>query len=341
MACRGRTAPEPWYRHRRGRPRYGYGPLVPDTATAGIELLPDGRFSVQAGVVDMGQGNAATYLQMAADILNQSPDRLSLILPDTDRTFPCWSSSASRTTFTYANALIPAARKLKERLLARASEMLLVQDHREMLLVPGAIRHLPSGRDVDLARLGSLLSRDERFVSHHYRAPAARETPSDNKNLRLHGFPHLVFSHAVHLARVEVDELTGRVSVAAYLSISDCGRIINPVVFSGQQEGAVAQGIGYALCEDVLVDRGQIRTADLATYILPTSLDVPPLETLTVSLTEHDGPFGLKGAGEIGIDAPAPALANAVEDACSVRLTRFPLTAERVLGALTERNNPS
>lgn len=317
----------------------GYGPLVPDTATAGIELLPDGRFSVQAGVVDMGQGNAATYLQMAADILNQPPDRLLLILPDTDRTFPCGSSSASRTTFTYANALIPAARELRERLLARASELLLAQDPREMLLIPGAVRHLPSGRDVDLARLGSLLSRDERFVSHHYRAPAARETPSDNSNLRLHGFPHQIFSHAVHLARVEVDELTGRVSVAAYLTISDCGRIINPVVFAGQQEGAVAQGIGYALCEDVLVDQGRLRTTDLATYILPTALDVPPLETLTVSLAEHDGPFGLKGAGEIGIDAPAPALANAVEDACSVRLTRFPLTAERILNALTERNN--
>ncbi|MDX9896790.1 MAG: molybdopterin-dependent oxidoreductase, partial [Desulfofustis sp.] len=177
--------------------------------------------------------------------------------------------------------------------------------------------------------------REERFVTLHYRAPVSREKSTDDANLRLLGFPHLIFSHAVHLARVEVDELTGTIRVVDYLSISDCGRLINPRTFAGQQEGAVGQGLGYALMEDVGVRDGRVTTPDLTTYILPTAADLPPMETIAVTLPEHDGPFGLKGAGEIGIDAPAAAVANAVHDACGLRLLRFPLTAEQLLAALT------
>lgn len=352
-ACLDRLAEHPWWNQRaawqaaagphcrRGTGiaavfhGMGYGPIVPDVATAGIELLEDGRFQVQVGVVDMGQGNAATCLQMVGDLLNQPQSQLTLLLPDTARTFPCGSSSASRTTFTYGNALLPAARQMRERLLAKGAEMLFVQDPQEMLLVPGAVRHLASGRDLPLAQLAKQLGREERFVTHHYRAPVAREKSTEDANLRLHGFPHLIFSHAVHLARIEVDELTGTIRVVDYLSISDCGRLINPLTFAGQQEGAVGQGLGYALMEDLGVCDGRITTPDLATYILPTAADLPPMETIAVTLPEHDGPFGLKGAGEIGIDAPAAAVANAVHDACGLRLLRFPLTAEQLLPELT------
>jgi CO/xanthine dehydrogenase Mo-binding subunit len=124
--------------------------------------------------------------------------------------------------------------------------------------------------------------------------------------------------------------------VCDYLSVSDCGRILNPRLFEGQQEGAVAQGLGYALWEEAPTQEGRLGTTDLTTYILPTAMDVPNLQTLAVPVAEPTGPFGLKGAGEIGIDAPAPAVANAVCDACGLRLLRFPLTAERVLAALSK-----
>lgn len=314
----------------------GYGPVVPDSATAGIELMEDGRFRILAGVVDMGQGNAATFLQIAGDILSQPPDNMVLVLPDTDRTFPCGSSSASRTTYTYGNALIAAAEALKNRLLDRTSDMLMIAGPQDLTLVPGLIRHLPTGKEVPLARLGRLLGPAERLATSHFRAPVSKEKPDSNANLRLHGFPHTIFSYAVHLARLEVDELTGKVAVIDYLTVTDCGRIINPKLFEGQQEGAVVQGLGYALSEDVIVDRGMIQTTDLTTYIIPTAADVPKIESIAVPIAEHSGPYGLKGAGEIGIDAPAAAVGNAVFDACGLRLYRFPLTAERILTALSK-----
>ena len=314
----------------------GYGPVVPDSATAGIELMEDGRFRILAGVVDMGQGNAATYLQIAGDILSQPPEGMVLVLPDTDRTFPCGSSSASRTTYTYGNALIAAAGTLKNRLLARAADMLMIAGPSELTLVPGRIRHLPTGKEVSLVRLGCLLNPAERLATSHFRAPLSKEEPTHDANLRLHGFPHTIFSYAVHLARLEVDELTGKVAVIDYLTVSDCGRLINPKLFEGQQEGAVAQGLGYALNEDVIVDQGRMQTTDLTTYIIPTASDMPEIESLAIPIAEHTGPYGLKGAGEIGIDAPAAAVANAVCDACGLRLYRFPLTAERILTALSK-----
>jgi len=314
----------------------GYGPVVPDAATAGIELMGDGRFRILAGVVDMGQGNVATYQQMAGDILSQPPENFVLVLPDTDRTFPSGSATASRTTYTFGNALIPAAEALRKRLLARAADFLMIADPSELTLIPGAVRHLPSGKDLPLAMLGRALNAAERFATHHYRAPISKEKGTDDANLRLHGFPHAIFSYAVHLARVEVDRLTGQVAVVDYLTVSDCGRIVNPCLFEGQQEGAVAQGVGYALFEDVIAHQGRLQTNDLATYILPTAVDMPAMETIAVQTAEQSGPFGMKGAGEIGIDAPAPAIANAVSDACGRRLFRFPLTAERLLTALSK-----
>ncbi|MDK9706269.1 MAG: xanthine dehydrogenase family protein molybdopterin-binding subunit [Desulforhopalus sp.] len=314
----------------------GYGPVVPDSATAGIELTEEGRFRILEGVVDMGQGNAATYLQMAGDILSQPPDNMVLVLPDTERTFPCGSASASRTTYTFGNALIAAAESLKKRLLARAADMLMIADPEELLLAPGIICHLPSGKEVPLARLGQLLNPAERLATSHFRAPVSKEAANPDTNLRMHGFPHTIFSHALHLARVEVDELTGRIAVIDYLTVSDCGRIINPQIFAGQQEGGVVQGLGYALTEDLIVHHGKMQTRDLTTYIIPTAADVPRIETIALPIAEHSGPYGLKGAGEIGIDAPAAAVANALYDACGLRLCHFPLTAERVLTALSK-----
>ncbi|MFH1985107.1 MAG: xanthine dehydrogenase family protein molybdopterin-binding subunit [Pseudomonadota bacterium] len=312
----------------------GYGTVVPDVANAKIALTVEGRFRVYSGVVDMGQGNGATYLQIAGDLLNQDAGRMELVQPDTDRTLPSGSSSASRTTYTYANALILAAGQLKARILQRAADFLMASGASEMALVPGAACHLPSGRMISLDRLSRALCADERVAVARWRAPVSREHPVADDNLRLHGIPHLVFSFAAHLAAVEVDLLTGAVKVADYLAVSDCGRIINPQRLAQQMHGGIAQGLGYALMEELIVDQGRVDSRDLATYLVPTAMDVPPMEALAIALHEHTGPFGLKGAGELAIDAPLPAVANAVADACGIRVAQFPMTAERVLAQL-------
>jgi CO/xanthine dehydrogenase Mo-binding subunit len=313
----------------------GYGPLIPDTANAKIELTSQGTFRIYSGVVDMGQGNASTCLHIAGDLLNQDLEHLELVIPDTDRTLPSGSSSASRTTYTFGNALIEAARILKDRILSRAADMLMARGAEELFLLPGAARHLPTGQELPLSEAARFMMPEERVVTARYRAPVAVDMPTSDQALRIQGIPHVIFSFAAHLACVEVDRLTGCVEVLKYVAASDCGRILNPQLFHQQMHGGICQGIGYALYEEFQVESGKIRTKDLSTYILPTSLDIPDMKSTTIEPPEPTGPFGMKGAGEIPINAPLPAIANAVADACGVRLEALPLTPERVLEAIS------
>ena len=135
--------------------------------------------------------------------------------------------------------------------------------------------------------------------------------------------------------------MTGRIAVKKYLVISDCGRLINPRLFEQQVHGGVAQGLGYGLLEDMIVRDGKIMTGDFSTYIIPTAMDVPHMVSLAVQMEEKSGPFGLKGAGEVAVDAPLPAVANAVADACGVRVTRFPMTPERIMEQLERSGEPA
>jgi CO/xanthine dehydrogenase Mo-binding subunit len=314
----------------------GYGPVVPDVAHAKLELTREGRFKVFCGVSDMGQGNGATFLQIAGDLLNQQTDNLELILPDTDRTLPCGSSTASRSTFTFAHALADAVACLGERIFKRAADSLMVLDPAEFVLVPGKLRHIISGKDYPLAFLAGLMSPSERTVVSRYRAPVAREAVTDDKALQMHGIPHTIFSYTVHLARVEVDTITGGILVDRYLAATDCGRLINPNLYEQQMHGAIAQGLGYALYEDYLTNEGQSLTRDLSTYIIPGAQDLPPMELISIATQEQAGPFGMKGVGEVGIDAPLACIANAVADACGKRPGQWPLTRSRMLNLLGE-----
>jgi CO/xanthine dehydrogenase Mo-binding subunit len=317
----------------------GYGPVVPDSGNAKIELDCRGKFRVFCGVVDMGQGNAGTYLQIAGTILNQDSEHMEAVLPDTAKTLPSGSATASRTTYTFGNALIGAAQLLKNHILGRAADLFMVDRPDEMEMAPGRILHLPTGRDISLSEMACLLNESERVAVYRFRAPVAAERPTEDPNLRLHGLPHCVFSYGVHLACVEVDEITGKVETKQYLAVSDCGRIINPQIFEQQIQGGIAQGLGYALYEDLRVEKGRIETPNLSTYIIPGSLDIPDMDSVPVELGEETGPFGLKGAGEVAMDGPLPAVANAVADACGIRIFRSPLTAERVLQALAEKGS--
>ncbi len=314
----------------------GYGPVIPDSANAKIELTSEGRFRVACGVVDMGQGNAHTFLQIAGDILTQDLSRLEIVLPDTAWTLPSGSASASRTTFTYGNALIEAARLLKERILKRCADLWMLPNAGDLTLLPGRVRYLPTGREVPLREIATFMDETERVAVAHYRAPQSSQFPDLGPTLRLHGFPHVIFSFGVHLARVEVDLLTGAVQVERYLAINDCGRILNPQLFEQQVQGGVAQGLGYALTEEIPVKEGTIQARNFSTYLLPTSLDIPEMAIIDAGGHEPEGPYGLKGIGEMPTSGPLPAVANAVADACGIRLERFPMTPERVLMALRE-----
>jgi len=312
----------------------GYGPVVPDVGNAKVELTLEGKIRVYSGVVDMGQGNASTSVQMAGSILGQEAAHMELVLPDTERTLPSGSASASRCTYTFGNALIGAAEILKGRILQRAADLLMAGGKEEMTLVPGAVRHLKTGREFPLSRIAQFLNNSERVATNHFRAPVAADDLGIPDDLRLHGLPHTLFSYGAHLVAVEIDQITGAVDVQRCLAVTDCGKVINPQIYEQQIQGAIGQGLGYALCEDLEVEQGRISTPDFSTYILPTAMDIPEMESVAVEIYEHTGPFGLKGVGEVATNGPLPAVANAVADACGVRVFRSPLTPERVLGAI-------
>lgn len=306
----------------------GYPPVVPDTANAKVELTEDGKIRVYAGVVDMGQGNASTYLQIAGEILSQDLCDIELVLPDTDRTLPSGSSSASRTTYTYGNALIKAANALKMRILEKAMSLVAGSTAGDFRFFANSVLHIQSGKIFTLAMISRLFNESERICTDNFTMPVV-----EDMNDVIYMGPHLIYSYGAHLAYIEMDVITGDVSVKYYLAITDVGKIINPQVLEQQIHGAIAQGLGYALYEEYRADKGIHLTRDLSTYIIPTSMDVPDVCSITAETTEETGPFGMKGAGEIAMSGPLPAVANAIFDACGIRIPSAPFTAEKVLKA--------
>jgi CO/xanthine dehydrogenase Mo-binding subunit len=314
----------------------GYGRGLPDSAIAKVELTPAGTIRLCCGVSDMGQGNATAFFQIAGQILRQQNTAIELIQPDTARTLPSGSASAGRTTYTYGNALIRACEELRRRIVGRAALGLLVDTLDDLELLPGRVRHPATGREIPLAMLAATMTEPERICISQFLMPVVKDVPDTGKAFVI-GFPHLLFSHAAHLACVEVDELTGTIDVKAYLAATEAGQVLNPQGFEQQIQGAIAQGIGYALCEEVKLEKGRVLTPDLATYIIPSAPDVPEMTSLAVEVVEPSGPYGMKGVGEVGTNGPLPAIAGALADACGIRMTRSPLTAERVLSALQKQ----
>jgi CO/xanthine dehydrogenase Mo-binding subunit len=228
--------------------------------------------------------------------------------------------------------LIRACENLKEKLFSRAALMLMQENTDGFAMVSGGVRHLFSGNEVPLSRIAAMMSQEDRVSIAQYFMPCAREMPEGGKVFEL-GFPHLIFPFAAHLVRLEVDELTGAVRVDRYAAFTDAGRVLNPGTLEQQIQGAVAQGLGYALFEELKTTQARLETRDLSTYILPSSRDLPDIDAVSIETLEHEGPFGMKGAGEIGLNGPLPAVASALMSA-GLPMTRAPFTPERVLSAL-------
>jgi len=312
----------------------GYPAAIPDQANARLELKKDGTFRLYSGISDMGQGNSSAYARIAAAILDQDAAAIELLQPDTNHDLPSGSSSASRTTYTFGNAVIEAAVVLKETILRCAARSSGYDDINAVELLPGRARVKESGRSIPLSDIAGLIADDDRSQKGYFRAPH-----NDSTLPVLYLGAHVIFSYGAHLARIEVDILTGEIDVVDYVAVTDAGKVMNRCVYDQQVQGSIAQGIGYALMEDYLVSEGRQQTGDLATYIVPTSVDLPDMISIAVEPEEKTGPYGMKGLGEVVISGCLPAIANAFHDACGVRITRSPLTQERVLSALAERED--
>jgi len=145
------------------------------------------------------------------------------------------------------------------------------------------------------------------------------------------------FVYATQIVEVEVDTETGEVKIIRMVAAHDSGQIINPMLVDGQIAGGIAQGIGMALSEEVLIKNGQTLNPSLSDYLLPTAMEVPDIEMIHIETTEDTGPYGAKCVGEPALVATAPAIINAIHDATGVRITSLPATPEKVLEAIHDR----
>jgi len=331
---RGRNSCEwPWLRRGVGvaaaMKGYTIGAL-PDKGVVALELLRDGRVLVKGSFTEIGQGVIQAVAQIAADLLGVSVDDVEVVFADTEVTPDTSVTSASRQLFLAGNAVREAVEALRERVAELEGRLSGRRPAR--VEFSGGWVFIDSERRYSLQELARLLESTGlgRQVLGVYEVPRVEPLPGTLE------IPHLFYMFGVTLAEVLVNLLTGEVTVSKVVSIVDAGRVINPITFTGQVEGAVAQGIGFALMEDAKIRDGYLLTRDLSTYLIPSSKDVPEIEVIPVETEEAEGPFGAKGIGEIGIISVAPAILNAVADATGVEPNAIPLTHDRLYWLLKE-----
>jgi CO/xanthine dehydrogenase Mo-binding subunit len=282
-------------------------------SVAEVEATRDGKIQVLAASTEMGQGTNTIFSQIAADTLGLDYSRVEVMQPDTAHVPNSGPTVASRTCMIVGKLVESAALGVRQALLQ--SGFLREGDGaEEFARACGAY----------IGKIGPLRA------SSRYSPPP--DIHWDDKLYR--GDAYGAYAWAVYVAEVSVDMVTYETRVEDFVAVQEVGRVINPVLAAGQIEGGVAQGIGFALYENVVWQEGRMINNQMTNYVMPTSMDVPPIRVYFEELPYERGPAGAKGIGELPLDGTAPAIINAVENATGVVIRRIPLTPEMLMEAL-------
>jgi CO/xanthine dehydrogenase Mo-binding subunit len=267
--------------------------------------------------------------QVAAEELGLDVDRVRVITNDTAISPDCESTSASRVTYLSGNAVRFAAAKVKARVHELAArEFGCATD--EVKMRNGAVAHREQGLS-----LAALFGKHIMHVITEVAENLPATTPPDPETGQ--GNPAGTYNFNVHVALVEVDEGTGKVEALKYLAMGDVGKMLNPMVVEGQMHGGMMMGMGFAMSEEVKIDRG-VANSTFGTYLIPTTCDVPgELIVDVIEDPEPTGPFGAKGFSEGSLDPVGATMANAVSNAIGIRITQLPMTGERIHQLLRRR----
>ena len=292
-----------------------------DVGGADIKLNEDGSYTLALGCSDMGTGCDTILAQMAADCLDTDMKNIVVFSVDTDISPYDSGSYASSTTYATGNAVIQACGELRKRIHAFGAQMLGVSA--EDSDFDGEKVRTEDGKEVRLQQIAGRATCgvcSELQVVKEYSSPISPP-------------PFMVGA-----AEVEVDKETGQIDVIDYVGVIDCGTPINPNLARVQAEGGIGQGIGMVLYEDVqYTDKGKIRNNSFMQYKIPNRMDIPKVRIEFESSYEKTGPFGAKSIGELVIDTPCPAIANAVYNATGVRVRELPITPEKVAMGILAR----
>jgi CO/xanthine dehydrogenase Mo-binding subunit len=302
----------------------GWWPGGYEPASAACRLDSDGCVTVVTGAADM-TGVETTFAAIAAETFGVSLDRVRVVYADTASAPYAGMSGGSKITYTVGRAVEMAAREARERLLDVAAEELEIAPE-DLEIVDGAVQ--PVGVPAKAMALEDLAGKVLTFGSPY--------PPVEGLGrVSLPAAPQC----AAHLSHVRVDPDTGAVTVLGHVIAQDVGRALNPALVEGQMCGGVAQGLGWALLEELAYDEhGQPATGSFVEYAMPTAGGVPAIDTEIVEVPTPEGPYGAKGVGEAPVVGVAGAVANAVAAATrGARLRRLPMTPERVWQATAQR----
>jgi CO/xanthine dehydrogenase Mo-binding subunit len=299
----------------------GYWPGGLEPASAICRLDGDGRLTVITAAVDM-TGTETTFAAIAAEAFGLTLDNVRVVAADTDTAVHAGSSGGSKITYTVGRAVQKAAEDARERLLLVASEELEISPG-DLEIADGLVRAVGAPeRSIAIQELAhkatSFGGRYEPIAGH---GGVAQRTQAPGT--------------ACHLSHVRVDRETGEVVVLRHAIAQDVGRALNPALVEGQMRGGTAQGIGWALYEELRHDDyGQLVSGSFLDYAVPTAERVPTIDTLIVEVPAPDGPFGARGVGEPPVIAAPAAIANAIAAATGIRPRRLPLTPPRLWALL-------
>ena len=313
-----------------GMQSMGLGYRVPDDSTNGVAWERDGSVRVLLGSPDLGQGLEPVVEQMAAEELGLPYEAVTASHVDSAITPNGGVTCASRMTYLTGQSVRKAAGKVVEVLLSYAASALDVPEedlsYESGQVVVSGERRIPVSEFTHRAEEDGVSLRAEATVSFPY----PEETTPDHLPI---GMPHVLICFAGQMARVEVDPELGMVEVTDLVAVHDVGRIINRTGVEGQVEGGLAQGLGYALLEDVKQKDDQRWVDGFVEYLLPTSEDMPEnVKTIILEIPEPSGPLGAKGVAEIALVPTAPAISNAVAQAAGKWVTALPVQPEHLMG---------
>jgi CO/xanthine dehydrogenase Mo-binding subunit len=315
-----------------------------------IKIDDFGTVNVFTGATDIGQGAETVIAQMVAEEIGVLPEDVIVVDNDTDVCPWDVGVHASRTTFVAGNSAILAAQKVKEQILGIAAgyvdrwkdeegnrhetrldgdpASLVIRD-RMVYSVKAPETRISLGkilRGVHYSKGGTMIMAESFY-----------DPNNENLDREFKGNLSMTYAYGTHGVEVDVDRETGKVTILKYIAAHDVGRAINPMLLEGQIYGAAAMGTGYALTERLILEKGEVMNANFRDYKILTAKDVIPVEAVIVETTDQDGPYGAKGIGEPGCVPTAPAIANAIYDAVGIRIKDLPITPEKIVRALREK----
>jgi len=308
---------------------------TPDWSAASLLMNQDGSINYRTGIVEIGQGSPFGHIKIVSEITGVPIDKIIIELPDTDSTLNAKPTHGSRGLMLGGTAAAKAALKLRENMVACASELFEIPEARIDLVDGKAFDRKDPKTSIPIKELAEemYLRGYDPGAYGYFKAPKRFFDPETGL-----GVNYSVYTFAATVAEVEVDTETGIARVTRIWPAMDCGKAIDPMIIEGQIEGAISQGMGFALMENMELDgRGKVLNPNFTDYVIPSSLDTPEIEPcIIVEKPYKHGAFGAKGVGEPAIISIVPTIANAIYHATGKRFSSLPIRPWTLHKALKE-----